>query len=186
MPIIVPAGFAQVTFQYSAATALGSKVAFTFGLGRAPSADLGDAIKIWWDAQLKPLTSAHYVLETIRMRSDVGEADTTVNEAGTITGDTSPPNVAVLVQKRTGLAGRSNRGRMFLPGLLPDTSTDNGGTISPTRLDAIQAAVNDLRARADADWGGVQLFHNGSSDPTTVTSLPVLQQVATQRRRMRK
>lgn len=186
MTLNVPAGFAQVTFQYSAATALGSNVAFTFGLGRAPSLDLAEGIQTWWDAELRPLTSQHYVLETIRLRSDVGEYDLSVNEAGSITGDTSPPNVAVLVQKRTGLAGRANRGRMFLPGLLPDTSTDNGGTINSTKLEAIQAAMDALLEAADLDWGGVQLFHNGSSDPTSVTQLPVLPQVATQRRRMRK
>lgn len=186
MALIVPPGFAQVTMQYANASGLGSKLAFTFGVGRAPSADLADDIKVWWDIDLQPVTSQHYLLELIKLRSDVGEADLVVNETGAVSGATMPPNVAALVQKRTGLAGRANRGRMYLPGVLPEDTVDNGGTISTVQRDGLQVVMEHLLDMADTNWGGVQLFHNGSSDPTTVTSLPVLATVATQRRRVRK
>jgi hypothetical protein len=40
-----------------------------------------------------------------------------LNQAGVITGDCLPSGVAVVIRKRTEIAGRSHRGRVFLPGI---------------------------------------------------------------------
>ena len=174
MPVIVPNGFAQATFTHATVSPLGSKPVYTFGLGRAPSQALAEGLLLWWEQAIKPFLSRGVLLETIKLRSITGEYDLPVNQLGAVSGNFEQPQTAVLVQKRTGLAGRANRGRMYLPGMLLVANCDNGGNIEPGHLADLQLAADDLLDRAATDWGNLQLFHSGSSDPTTITSLPVL------------
>jgi len=100
-----------------------------------------------------------------------------------------PPNVAVLVNKRTNIGGRRGRGRMFLPFYVSTTDVDQGGTILTNRLDVITAAVTVFHDElANVGMPMVLLHSPGVStikDPTPVTSLDVDTRVSTQRRRLR-
>lgn len=96
-------------------------------------------------------------------------------------------NSALLVNKNTGLGGRKNRGRAFVPPFnLPEGSVDQAGFIAPVDRGNQQAGylsyVNAMEAAGLFLW----LFHSDPADaPSAIVSLLVQPQVATQRRRMR-
>lgn len=108
------------------------------------------------------------------------------------------PNIAMLIKKTTALAGRKNRGRMYLPFHLDESGIDEKGLITGDApglaatatsifMDALVA--NDLPMvianRATAIDGAtgkkyVSAYHTGA----TVTGFNMEPYVATQRRRM--
>lgn len=106
-----------------------------------------------------------------------------------------PQNCALLVQKRTELAGRSNRGRMYVPMILVESGVDNYGTIdADDRVDYQTQFTNfylDLTEPDPPDlWGPIQpvILHSGSASaqpPTPISRFSVEPVIATQRRRLR-
>jgi hypothetical protein len=113
------------------------------------------------------------------------------------TASPTPPNVAVLVNKITGLAGRKERGRWFLPGMVPDVSVNDDGTLGAAYIAALQPRLNtfltNLQLPATPILAQVRavLLHNvplgGTTSPqaSPIQSLAVQNLVGTQRRRLR-
>lgn len=135
-----------------------------------------------------------YVGVTARLGQDGGDGPIGEALSGTIgAGFTStlPTNTAILVRKNTGLGGRRNRGRMFLPPAFAGEGDVSGlGLLSTVRRDAIQAAMNDLYDNLSglaAPHLPPVLFHSEiPTTPTPITSFSVQTLVATQRTRMRR
>lgn len=105
-----------------------------------------------------------------------------------------PQNCAVLVQKRTLQAGRSNRGRMYIPLLAREAQVDQYGTIDATERADYQASISGFLADLQAPELGYPalppvILHNSrgadTPDPTLITSMIVDPVIATQRRRLR-
>jgi hypothetical protein len=117
---------------------------------------------------------------------------------GTSTTEKLPQNCAALIRKNTGLGGRPNRGRCYLPGVLSEGGVNQVGAVET-------ATVTDFQTRAD-DWlEALALGATGSSPlvptpmvilhgpssagpagpPTPVISLTMGTRIATQRRRLR-
>lgn len=99
-----------------------------------------------------------------------------------------PQNTAWLVHKRTGLAGRKGRGRMFFPGV-DEASVDNVGVVSSSVVAAWNTALEAWRQ----EWLGttpptpmVLLHTDPALTPSVVGALQLDSRVATQRRRLRK
>lgn len=114
----------------------------------------------------------------------------------TITGsraaaDQLPNNCALLVQKRTELAGRRNRGRFFIPpAFLGEAGVNNNGVIATPTLAGYQTNFNAwmaalLTIEGDA-YEPVILHSESPSTPTPVTSFVVQPVIATRRRRLRR
>lgn len=114
---------------------------------------------------------------------------------GTAAGEKLPQNCALLVRKQTSRAGRTGRGRMYLPGVLNEGQVSQTGFLSPSEAalceERVEIFLENLR---DGSGGQVTptpmvLLHNagvpGGTTPTEVTSLVIDQQIATQRRRLR-
>jgi hypothetical protein len=105
-----------------------------------------------------------------------------------------PPNVALLVHKRTARGGRRGRGRMYIPWTLSTTSTGEGGVIAPASLTPMQTACNVWLSSISSGAGPVVLLHRPSTpgtarpstpgSPNVVTSMVVDPLCATQRRRL--
>ena len=74
-------------------------------------------------------------------------AQVSANIPGASTQDGVTPNVSVLVQKNTGLGGRSGRGRFYIPGL-PESTVLSSGIIGPST--AVGDTVISLRSPAVA------------------------------------
>lgn len=106
---------------------------------------------------------------------------------GSGTGGYLPQNNAMLIRKVSGLAGRKNRGRIYVPYAASEDATDNYGNIGG-------AALSDQQGRADAFLSdatsltpvyGLVILHSAAGDPTDLTNLSVQGRIATQRRRLR-
>lgn len=103
---------------------------------------------------------------------------------------TVSPAIALLIEKRTGLGGRRNRGRMYLPWAVPENVLSEAGTISSQGMAPLrQSAQAFFENFSDTpiEENGIEhmaLLHGAFlGPPTEVTSLSVSPVVSTQRRR---
>lgn len=108
--------------------------------------------------------------------------------AGTLGFNVLPPNCAVLMNKNTGVGGRRNRGRAFLPPVNPiEGNVDAAGVIASSFLTGLQTRYTAAFASLVAAGLKPQLFHQtGAQTPTALTSWTLQSKIATQRRRLRK
>lgn len=157
---------------------------------------LKDGLSSWWNTAGKLNLSSAVALERIKctdLTTDSGPAiDVPITPPvfGTHAGETLPLNVAGLVKFTTGLRGRSYRGRMFIVPLCEDQVVEN--QIDPAILAAMSARYDALKSItvlgttftlviASRQHAGVRRTVGVWVPVTTVALLP---QVATQRRRM--
>jgi len=71
-----------------------------------------------------------------------GWYDKTVNLGGEVNVESLPPSVAWVIRKFTGLPGRTNRGRWYIPGVPQDAHTE--GTIDVALRPVFEDAAEDL------------------------------------------
>lgn len=91
--------------------------------------------------------------------------DDYTEEAGTHSADVyAGPQIAHVVKKGTGLAGKQHRGRVYLPGVPQGYLGEDGG-INPTRTAEVDAAFAALftAVNADAAIGDLVLLHDEST-----------------------
>jgi hypothetical protein len=103
--------------------------------------------------------------------------------------DVMPPNVALLVHKRTARGGRRGRGRFFIPWILPDTYVAPNGVIDATHLASLNTSFNVWFTELNTRGTPMALLPQPSdlsSTPTPInlTSLSCDPLVSTQRRRL--
>lgn len=112
-------------------------------------------------------------------------AETAYSLAGQRGGTMAPPQVSTLIQKKTGLAGKSNRGRMYMTPLA-DNLIDAGGIITEADRLLVQAGATQFLADLAASSCPMVVLHTtAAGTPTPVVALNVETKVATQRRRLR-
>ncbi len=102
-----------------------------------------------------------------------------------------PQNCAFLLHKRSGLGGRKNRGRMYLPGV-NEALVDDKGLMSTTAINGVNAAAAATLADIIAIEGveRMVILHTQplgpvGTVPTPVTTLLLDPVLGTQRRRLR-
>lgn len=113
----------------------------------------------------------------------------------TLTGNALPQNCAVLMRKRTSLAGRRGRGRCYIPGIL-EASVDSKGLIAPASVDAWQASADQWMDWLDGTEPGSVAYppvvlHRSEGigeepPPTPVLLFQIDEILATQRQRLRR
>lgn len=144
-----------------------------------------------WVEEVLPVICSTIRLVEVHGRTNEGTSNVaTFSVPGGLNVDCAPYSVATLVHKISGVPGRRNRGRWYLPGVNED-AVDAAGVISPAiyapfqaRMDAFQEALDD------ANLKGV-IFHNpplggGTPASTEILSFQVDARVATQRGRLRR
>jgi hypothetical protein len=189
---VIPDNFAQVNLRFGGAGyPTGAEV--TFGVSRSGfvgnTEDIAEAVRVAWDANLRPVTPELVTLLTILVKEgpnvDGPSFELGVNAPGTGESEEVNPQSALLVQKRTAGGGRRNRGRMYYP--LTENDVTTGGGILSTSLPAFQTGFTDFQGDlAAADLPMVILHNTSTPAPTTVTVLSVQPRAATQRRRLRR
>jgi len=111
---------------------------------------------------------------------------------GTVTGthvafEECPPNVAACVSKDTLLAGRTHRGRFFLP-FIDESRVDASGKLFVAYQSALQTAMGNLYTAFSSGGGGnlatPAVLHTSGEPPTPIVSFSVQTIVSTQRRRL--
>lgn len=95
------------------------------------------------------------------------------------------PAVTYLARKNTLLGGRKGRGRMYIPGPTEGSVSTAGVILEATRAN-LEAALTSFRSELANDGIILELLHNDSTVPTTITSFTVDSVAATQRRRQRR
>lgn len=212
MKTVIPAGFAEIT-TVLAPTLDPSPATFTIGTdGITDVASLNLACASWVNALSDPdgvlgMLCSDYTILRVEGRTDPEGSNLVAEVPLGVVGlggpETLPSNCALLIRKVTGLGGRRNRGRVFLPGCIGESQVSNTGLINPA--DAV-AALEAWEVTTDAYTAlgnDLYLFHNDEvrnpafpppstvlmanpdPDPTLITSWVLDPVIATQRRRMR-
>lgn len=196
MSIVIPPGFAHIdmafrhaSYQRDAHVTLG--VAFdTFPGSGVVAVEVLDAWMDTLNSRLDSNVTMRQVEATIGQDGSDPLVEVAINTTvGGASASSVSPGQAVGIRKNTGLGGRRNSGRMFLPWFLPEGNVDEVGIINPT-------TVGQIQTEATAFWtalvssvaldGMVILHRTGGSSvppPTLVTSLQVDNVVSSQRRR---
>lgn len=114
-------------------------------------------------------------------------AEHVINGVGTKSAAAVPVNSAVLVQKQTGILGRKNKGRMYVPPFyFLEADVDMAGNIAATPLAAYQALWASCFTDMQSFGISPYILHSDPLlAPTPVVSLTVSSVLASQRRRMR-
>lgn len=168
---------------------------FTIGVRMDDPPDAGEleAIRTAWTTHFDGQTSNQYTYKGISLKGidnlgDPWEASSPDTQVGNNSSAVLPSNCCVLVRKLTGVPGRANRGRMYVPGIVSEGAVDANGVITTLEVEAIQDLFDDWSADvADPFTTGIEGFlvlH--PEDPgTLITQFVVDARIATQRRRMR-
>lgn len=187
----IPVGFGQATFTYSG-SGVPTGAANTMGfqnVGGATAAELSVALVDLWADEVMPAlvqnTGLAGCLVKLGPLSTGPSAFTASTVAGSDLSAQASPNVAYLVRKTTALGGRKNRGRFFLPGV-DESEVDQGGNVSPTKLENLNLALSDAFTRMIAEDTPPMLLHNDATAPTAITVFSIDSKVATIRRRLRR
>lgn len=198
MALIIPPGFAQVVFGFAwpgdseiMVTTLG--VDYTGQTGGADN--LATAMfTAWANSLLQQQTNNLQLQEVTAYKGQDGgppvvEESTNTAANGGANSDPLPPNSALLIRKRTGLAGRRGRGRFYLPGAA-EGPIDANGNLGGSYLNAVQAEADAFMTELDNIGVVPVVLHRTEGigtepPPTVITSFVADGKIATQRRRLR-
>src|SRR5215831_6153930 len=180
---VIPHLYAQATLKFTgAAVPLGAAVVFGISnQGDAdPSALANDVEDAWQSGGMKDLYTPDTVLSSILIKkgpNDTGPfVERTMNHPGTASGEPGYAGASLLIRKNTGLGGRKNTGRMFVPGIAED-NIELGGGIESTYLDGAQDAADAFLLRLveseENQIPMVILHSSGSAQPPEVLTLAV-------------
>lgn len=204
MALVIPEGYGVAKMRWRS-QGDGEEMISTIGFqgdGSPDVNDLAQAIGTHW-LECWPMTSMSSTYSFVGVdvaygpegSAEVGEWNT--NAAGGIAVATCPSNCALLISKLTGLGGKANKGRMYLPAAyLSEGEVDQNGFLSAAALAQTQGFCSNffnvnLGATPIVGLIGWVLLHSGdaqtpSNMPTPITALQPQTQIATQRQRMRR
>lgn len=198
MSLQIPPGYAQASIEHwldgyprPAVTTIGLKILGT-EVGGLNIADIywgayHDAFRELFDTQVS-IRDARVVVGQDGGEPMVYSSTSTIK--GTGSRESAPPAIALMVSKNTNLGGRANRGRMFLPWALGDTSVAENGAILPAVVTTAQSCANQFLENLSSPAGEFSLIeapvilHNDPARlPTVITGFSVNPTVRTQRNR---
>lgn len=196
MPLVIPAGHAQLRFVMSL---LGDpeKMITTIGVQHTAT-NLAGMVAVCnqafdaWRVRMLPHISNFYQLDKVvgsfgpSPGSVTAESTAAVAVAGNA-GAALPQNNAILIKKRSGQGGRKHQGRMYVPGLA-EGAVNNTGVIDTAVVTAWQNSANNFLADmiAAADINACVILHNDATLPSEILQLTVDNLLATQRTRLRR
>lgn len=198
--VAIPAGYLESTFVFELAGST-HQMAWTMGWDDAdfPSTTASEEAEALYNAYVgsgKPITAGNMCIPwsflgvrvTKQLESGPISGEYFLTVAGTGSGAPLAPNVSTLWQKRTALGGRRNRGRAYIPPVLPsEGQVDALGVIASATITTLQTAYNAFLTAAAVSGLEPVLFHQSAPyTPTPITSFQLQPLVATQRRRLRR
>lgn len=191
--VLIPAGFAQVTFTFNNGGAP-RPAQVTFGIDIPNDNTVEDTLDAMDDVTLTDLVQLTCTNDVTLTNIHVKHGpvvsgpfgDRAVAIVGAQASDTPPSMAALNVVKQTQTGGRRGRGRMFWPGFPENVLLDNG-SFDAASLTQFNDAFNDWRTNLDGLLHTmVLLHHSGDPTPSVITSLSVGSRPVTQRRRNRR
>lgn len=204
MPLIIPVGFGQAVYELRL-TGDSEPMVVTMGHSLENAGgdfqECADDLHLIFGANVMPALTNDYTFTgvTLYVGQDGGPplVVTSVNSdvpgAGSASG--LPQNCAMLWRKRTDLAGRRGRGRIYLPGL-EEGLVNEAGIIESVALAAFQAQADAWYAALNDDLISTGpytpvVLHRSEGigvepPPTVITLFEVDELIATQRGRLRR
>lgn len=189
MGVVIPAGHSLVAHEIRMAND-NESMFVTYGINLAPTdGQVAQQLHAIQGNILSDFMGSNFSVTKAIVTTPIAVFESTAAPfVGPNSANTVPSNTAVLVKKLSGLRGRSNRGRMYVPGVHEGDVNPNG-TISAGVVTALQGFADLMLDGFSEVGGGCQMviLHDQtvSDPPTIVTELQVDPVVATQRRRMR-
>jgi len=186
MPL--PEGFGVLHFPYTGPGLAGTAentMGFRYTVPPTPT-DLDDIATVWaayCNLMASSWAGGQLEAQLGTAAGDQQEFSNGSGGAGNLTG-ALPNNVSVLLRKSTGLGGRANRGRCFLPPP-PGVSMSTENRLAQTAADAIATAWVDIKGSMESNGLNPVLIHRASETSTDITALSVPTLVATLRGRLR-
>lgn len=196
MPVIIPPGFGVVSF-HTQTVDDPEEMVWTCGVDLtewSADPDFPAVAADAWEDRWAEYTSSIVTLVAVNLKMGPVTTGPTYSwsgaKPGTDAGSLLPPNCCILIQKRTLLGGRMNRGRAYIPGISEISATlDSGGNfdagVASALAGAMQLMWDDLGSNGTYGSAAPVLLHSASSDPTPITDFVCPPKIATQRRRLR-
>lgn len=204
---VFPIGFGQIQYQWSLA---GDPETITCGLDfeievppfTQTNADAisADFATLWVANGINVYTFTGLEIRIAVDGGDPLEFTTSETAVGGGTGLALPQNCTFLFRKTTGVSGRRNRGRMYVPGVT-EGGVDPVGVIQPTlitTMNQVASGLLTLPTVTDSNISELVILHSyqwegaidpgppvGFPAPTAITNIFCDPTIATQRRRMR-
>lgn len=158
----------------------------------ARATDLANVIETWASTEWIDLAVAEWSMTGLQIRDLSTEfgtfLDYPMSVAGVAGGDAAPSTVTIAISLRTGVSGRSFRGRLYHVGL-GDTSM-NGDYIDLTQRTILINGYEVLRSALIADdfaWSVASFYSNGAPRTgavvTAITQITITDLVVDQQRR---
>lgn len=186
MTYVIPPGFSRVSFTYAPVSPAGSAITWGFGCAVSPSAAIIAELMDWYEDNYVPVCNEDYVLRRMEMRNDTLVQEIVRELPGTEDAPMPAPGTSALISLSTGLPGRTNRGRVYWPGVTPEDRMNNAGQMFDAQRTLLGETFESLETYLDSVSAPLVVLHSSVSDPTPVTSWTVQQLTATQRRRLRR
>lgn len=182
----IPIGYSRVTYSYQPVATTGSAIAWGFGCNVPASQEFATDLAEFWYDNVQPSTANFMRCLSVECRDVVYAAEAPVGQYGINDSDYPPPATAALIKLTSGLVGRANRGRIYLPGFVNEANISDDGQLSPAALANVQDLADNLVDFLAARQATLVVLHGTELTPTTVTAAVAQGQVATQRRRNRR
>jgi hypothetical protein len=170
-------------------------------VGHAPTVEdcalIAQTVGDWWDDNVQAIVATNVVMREVYVKSIAvaNGPEATYSApfplAGLLAGDSLPNNVSIAVSLRSGLTGRSARGRWFWYGITEGQVDAN--TMNVAAISIIDAAITNLREDIIGlgfQWVIVSYVANGAPRPGgpvyfIVTTITIVDStVDSQRRRL--
>lgn len=189
----IPPGYCQVQFKFHQGnTGKPNSCAVGYALSDVLTQTQVNAISTTIAPKFKAIlnTGGSYDGVVVRIGSDGPESELTSATsagAGTRSAALCPPQVVVVLAKKTALRGRKFRGRCFV-GDVSETQVGDGGALSTSE----QTLFQDLATTMNSSLGAgptllnAVLLHSSSTVPTPLTVMTADLQVGTLRRRYKR
>lgn len=197
MALFLPPDHTEVTLRWSLSgdpEVMTTSIAYQWNddLDALDTADMLDSEIVAWMGQW----GGGYLFLGSHRRTNIGgvifeDESVEATPSGVPATQVLPQNCSLLVRKRTGQAGRANRGRLYFPpGRLADVDITDTGMLDPSAVATIQTEVNDIFTIIEPSFVNWKVLHTETAPgvgpaPTTITSFQVDGRIATQRRRLR-
>lgn len=113
---------------------------------------IANAVMAGW-AHLAPQLDSGVAMQGVSIRLGTGSSTPFVGVSSTavINGgaasSSQPPNCNLLVKKGSGLAGRKNRGRTYVPWCIDEVNCDELGVVNPASVAGIQPLFDAVKAQ---------------------------------------
>lgn len=198
MALELPVGYGEATFVFNL-DGDGQDMTFSLGFRAEPFSDnigaLGTAaseiVSEWISAfaavggdLIAGWTATKAVIRLNSTATGIVLSEIPINVVGTDPGVTVPNILAVLVRKGTGLGGRKNRGRMFVPPFqFDEAAVDNNGVLAAPNVTDLQARWDAFNTAIGTDSMPVLLHSDPLDTPTDIGDFTVRPRLHRQTRR---